>query len=300
MMTIPPRAFGSRFNAARSASRYMIAQGFAKTPTEGQDFQTYKTDEGKWAFRLLDRTTKAPCAADLAADADEASVPVNEPAKLGAAVSAAGKRARLKLVVPPTADQTPTPGVAPKKKPGRPKLAPKAELPRRARAEEAAQAGFMPTPPDFSAPSHARYREKLAALVALAAKGDVEGLKAFPINPYSSSPQAMNRYRNLAVIAIEARGGKAKKLMTDMSQIEWEANQIDKAHAWTATKFLGRGKYDTHEFASFTAAKAKAMELGQGAMVYAINPEGRSVLVGGNKAGEFELTPAAAKTPTLA
>ena len=72
---------------------------------------------------------------------------------------------------------------------------------------EQAQAGALPAAPDFSKPTHARFRAKLAKLVALAEAGDVEGLKAIEINPVSTSPKAMARYRDLAVIAIEASNG---------------------------------------------------------------------------------------------
>jgi len=41
--------------------------------------------------------------------------------------------------------------------------------------------------------------------VALAEAGDIEGLKSIEINPVSTSPKAMARYRDLAIIAIEAR-----------------------------------------------------------------------------------------------
>ena len=68
-----------------------------------------------------------------------------------------------------------------------------------------AQTGALPQPPDFSKPTHARFRAKLAQIVALAEAGDIEGLKAFEINPVSSSPKAMARYRDLCVIAIAAR-----------------------------------------------------------------------------------------------
>ena len=57
---------------------------------------------------------------------------------------------------------------------------------------------------DFSAATHARFRGKLAEIVKLVEAGDVAALQAFPINPYSSSPKAMARYRDLAVQAIEA------------------------------------------------------------------------------------------------
>ena len=68
-----------------------------------------------------------------------------------------------------------------------------------------AQTGALPQPPDFSKPTHARFRAKLAQIVTLAEAGDIAGLRAFEINPVSSSPKAMARYRDLCVIAITAR-----------------------------------------------------------------------------------------------
>ncbi|HMO07914.1 MAG TPA: hypothetical protein PKD10_09720 [Paracoccaceae bacterium] len=75
--------------------------------------------------------------------------------------------------------------------------------------EAKARHGELPPPPDFSAPTHARFRAKLAALVELAGKADATGLRAVAINPVSSSPKALARYRDLAVLAIEAREGRA-------------------------------------------------------------------------------------------
>lgn len=69
---------------------------------------------------------------------------------------------------------------------------------------EQAQAGALPAAPDFSKPTHARFRAKLAKMVAYVEAGDVEGLKSVEINPVSTSPKAMARYRDLAIIAIEA------------------------------------------------------------------------------------------------
>jgi hypothetical protein len=74
--------------------------------------------------------------------------------------------------------------------------------------EARARQGELPPPPDFSAATHARFRGKLEGLVALAEKRDANGLRAVVINPVSSSPKAMARYRDLAVIAIEARKGR--------------------------------------------------------------------------------------------
>ena len=68
-----------------------------------------------------------------------------------------------------------------------------------------AQTGALPQAPDFSKPTHARFRAKLAQIVALAEAGDIAALQAFEINPVSSSPKAMARYRDLCVIAIDAR-----------------------------------------------------------------------------------------------
>lgn len=84
--------------------------------------------------------------------------------------------------------------------------------PRRRRdadVEAKARQGELPPPPDFSAPTHARFRAKLAALIELAGKADATSLRAIPINPVSSSPKALARYRDLAVLAIEAREGRA-------------------------------------------------------------------------------------------
>ncbi|WP_323043010.1 hypothetical protein [Gemmobacter sp.] len=91
-----------------------------------------------------------------------------------------------------------------------PAAAPSAPRRRRdADVEAKARQGELPPPPDFSAPTHARFRAKLAALVELAGKADATGLRAIPINPVSSSPKALARYRDLAVLAIEAREGRA-------------------------------------------------------------------------------------------
>jgi hypothetical protein len=77
-------------------------------------------------------------------------------------------------------------------------------------AAEAAKGGTLPTPPDFAAPTNARFRTKLEGLIALAERGDIDALRAFAINPVSSSPKALARYRDLCIAALEARSpGKA-------------------------------------------------------------------------------------------
>jgi hypothetical protein len=72
-------------------------------------------------------------------------------------------------------------------------------------AEEAASRGELPPAPDFSAPTHAPYRKKLQRLIELAQAGDAAGLRAVALNPTSTSPKTLIRWRDLAVRAIEAR-----------------------------------------------------------------------------------------------
>ncbi len=86
-----------------------------------------------------------------------------------------------------------------------PKTAAAPQIGKRQAILNQAQRGVLPRAPDFSKPTHARFRAKLAQIVALAEAGDIEALRAFEINPVSSSPKAMARYRDLCVIAITAR-----------------------------------------------------------------------------------------------
>ena len=82
---------------------------------------------------------------------------------------------------------------------------PKRSLGKRAAIEAAALEGKLPEPPDFSAETHKRFRSKLASVVNLAKAGDLKGLRAFEINPVSSSPKAIARYRDLCIVALEAQ-----------------------------------------------------------------------------------------------
>ena len=72
-----------------------------------------------------------------------------------------------------------------------------------------AHTGTLPPAPDFSKPTHTRFRAKLAQIVALAEAGDIAALQAFEINLVSSSPKTMARYRDLCVIALTARAAVA-------------------------------------------------------------------------------------------
>jgi hypothetical protein len=90
---------------------------------------------------------------------------------------------------------------------GKPEAAKARPLGKRAAIEAAAHDGKLPAPPDFSAETHKRFRNKLQNVIDLAKAGDLKGLRAFEINPVSSSPKAIARYRDLCVIALESRAG---------------------------------------------------------------------------------------------
>lgn len=72
-------------------------------------------------------------------------------------------------------------------------------------AEEMAIKGKVPPALDFSAPTHARFRDALAEVVKAAKAGDEKALKAIKINPVSSSPKALDRYRGLCLKAVKAK-----------------------------------------------------------------------------------------------
>jgi hypothetical protein len=84
----------------------------------------------------------------------------------------------------------------------------KKPLGKRAQAEADAKAGKMPKAPDFSAETHKRFRGMLDEIRGLIADKNVDALVAFTINPISSSPKALAKYRDLAVMAIRAKTKK--------------------------------------------------------------------------------------------
>ena len=75
-------------------------------------------------------------------------------------------------------------------------------LGKRAQVEADAEAGKLPAAPDFSAPTHKRFRPLLEEIKALIEDMDVAGLKSLDIKPTSSSPKALARFRDLAVLAL--------------------------------------------------------------------------------------------------
>lgn len=199
---------------------------------------------------------------------------------------------------------------APAKKAAAVKAAPKApqkaaaKPPKNAKGQEpqfrgtwsnmAAQAakGIIPPAPDFSAETHRPFRGKMERVITLAEAGDLKGLKAFPIEPKSSSRTMIAKYRDLCVQALTIAKENGK-LLTEMTADEYERKCINEANRFTATLFLGAGKYDTRECKTLAQAGKAAFELGNRAIVYAITPKGRQVMVGGIRGGKFEPTDAA-------
>lgn len=104
----------------------------------------------------------------------------------------------------PTAAEEPT-EAAPAEKPAKAQRKPGGK---RAEIQAAAERGELPAKPDFSAPTHARFRKKLDQVIEMAESADIEGLRAFEIKPASTSPRAIMRYRDLAITALEARARK--------------------------------------------------------------------------------------------
>ena len=124
-------------------------------------------------------------------------------ASIMSAATAEQAEARLTLVLEygntePTSEPIPAPA-------DEPKAATAPAIGKRQAILDQAQTGALPQVPDFSKPTHARFRSKLTQIVALAEAGDIAALQAFEINPVSSSPKALARYRDLCVIAITVR-----------------------------------------------------------------------------------------------
>lgn len=82
---------------------------------------------------------------------------------------------------------------------------PKARRGRHADELEAALKGKLPAAPDFTSPSRSRYRTRLKAITDLVRQKDIAGLKALAINPVDSANKIMARYRDHAVVALEAK-----------------------------------------------------------------------------------------------
>ena len=75
-------------------------------------------------------------------------------------------------------------------------------------AEENAKNGVIPTPPDFSANTHKYYRKALAEVVAMVAAKNIDGLKRWKPARADGSPGMIDRYRRIAITALQAKPKK--------------------------------------------------------------------------------------------
>jgi hypothetical protein len=177
-----------------------MATKTTKTPTSTWAAVTKAETKIKAAMKDLKAKKPAAKAATVQAPAmKKTAAPVVTAAAKKASTKPAPKQAAKKAPAAKTAAPAPTPVTN-----GLPRM----------RAEtlaiyEAAVKGKMPPVPNFAADTHAPYRAKLAVLVAAAKARDVKALKAVVINPTSTSPKAMLRFRDWSVMAIQARSKKA-------------------------------------------------------------------------------------------
>ncbi|WP_234838508.1 hypothetical protein [Sinorhizobium medicae] len=66
------------------------------------------------------------------------------------------------------------------------------------------------TTPTWTSPEAYAVKFTASLFLGRGEKGDIKALKAFPINPVSSSPKATNKYRNFAITALEAQRNAAR------------------------------------------------------------------------------------------
>ncbi len=284
MIEIAQATYASHSTAVRAAVRKL-----GKTAKAGEDFTVAPaTERGRFVFYAGKLPLTGPTGI-------ERQIVTNAPEKAkGTPKPKAGTKTPAKPSKPATTPPKPA-GKAPEvskniklegratKAAGRVLKAKTEEKPKNAFAaiEEAARHGILPAAPDFSANTHRAYRKALAEVVALVDAGDVAGLKASKIEPKSPTRKMLCRYRDNAILALEAKAKGGRKLLTEITVDEFNADVVKNAVRFTSTKFLGRGQYDTADHKSIGEAKERARKLGQGAMVYAIDAAGRSVLAAG-------------------
>lgn len=166
--------------------------------TSDEDWQKHKAERAaEKKAKTDDRIAKLRLSKGLplVKRKDQLPLPPNKNAKGVSVTAPAPKKpagAKAKPAAAPTKD-------APKKKAGD-----------RARydwntAREKAAKGTVPAAPDFTAETHRYYRPILAAVVKLVKAGDLKGLQAYRVKGSSSSPRAVQNYREVAIIALKAK-----------------------------------------------------------------------------------------------
>lgn len=72
-------------------------------------------------------------------------------------------------------------------------------------ARDKAAKGTIPAAPDFSANTHRSYRGALGEVEKLVKARDLAGLQAYRVKGTSTSPNAIKRYREIAIIALKVK-----------------------------------------------------------------------------------------------
>lgn len=190
----PSAASGLKFQNDRSNAKKRLGNFESRFPTIAFRIESDNTDKGFYIVAALTPETanQAQVLSRQGVLVEAPTAPADHPRE-----AAAKAKTSAKKTAPAKAAKA-NKAVAANDKP----------ISKRAAMMAAAEAGKLPEPPDFSAATHARFRNKLNEIVKLAKAGDIAGLNAYQINPTSSSPKAMDKYRNLAVIALKARAAK--------------------------------------------------------------------------------------------
>ena len=226
--TMETKTYTAKNDAIRAA-RDLLRQAGVKDPMSGVHFRLDQVGE-EWAWHQMDVGTGQQALGELIADGvdpnpakplppvkviprkGKAAPKAKAPAKPATPAKETRDEKRLRLIKEADARNA-AKANAPKspKAPRAPGAAAKGATPsKKAEALAAAQRGEMPTPPDFSAETHKRFRKTLEQLVDFAKAGNVKGLRADKTQPLSSSRVALCRYRDLAIAALEAKAKAAK------------------------------------------------------------------------------------------
>jgi len=211
IMTATTKTYSSKSNAIRAARAALKPKH--RDPLAEVHFRLEQNGE-EWAWHEIDLGTGQIATAELIEDGSTA-VPGLPPTTVVPAKETRDQKRLRKIAEADARNAAKAAAKAAKAaEPKAPKAPRAAGAPKpaskRAEIQAAAERGELPTPPDFSAETHKRFRPTLEALLAAAQAGNLKALKADKTEPKSSSRQAICRYRDLAIIALTAQSKVAK------------------------------------------------------------------------------------------
>lgn len=215
------KTYTNKSNAIRAA-RAALTTKHPGGPLSGVHFNVRQLNDEEWVWDEVNVDTGEVTAGSGEVPPPPPSLPevTPEPSERELAAKAqrqAAKAAKVKAAPAGKAKPPLDPAFTAAAKPSRQrqadsKPAPAAKAPgaKHAAALEAAKAGTMPEAPVFGSASGAPYQRRLDKIVAAANAGDVAALKAFNISDQvvNTRIQQMARYRDLVVVALEAKAAK--------------------------------------------------------------------------------------------